>query len=139
MIEIREVRSRHEKELFLTFPWQHYKNDPLWVPPILAERRKATDPSQGIFFKDGKSYADFFLAFCDGQLAGTLCCSHEDGGLPEECSLGFFECVDDYAVAKALFDRAEVWARQHRLGMMCGTYNLDREDGRKSDRSHVVL
>ena len=144
MIEIREVRSRHEKELFLTFPWQHYKNDPLWVPPILAERRKATDPSQGIFFKDGKSYADFFLAFCDGQLAGTLCCSHEDGGLPEECSLGFFECVDDYLVAKALFDRAEVWARQHRLGMMCGTYNLDREDGRGIllegyDRPPVIL
>jgi GNAT superfamily N-acetyltransferase len=128
MIEIRTVRTRLEKQLFLTFPWQMYKSDPLWVAPILSERQKAADPATGMFFKNG--YAEFFLAYREGVLAGTLCCSHENTGDPAECSLGFFECVDDYAVAAALFDQAESWARQHNLVMLCGTYNLDREDGR---------
>ena len=142
MIETRLVRSPQEKQLFLTFPWQIYKDDPLWVMPIFSERQKITDPARGIFFKDG--YADFFLAFKDGRLAGTLCCSHENSGDPAECSLGFFECIDDNNVAEALFQQAEAWARQHNLTMLCGTYNLDREDGRGillegRDRPPVLL
>jgi GNAT superfamily N-acetyltransferase len=128
MIEIRPVHTRGEKRAFLTFPWQIYKNDPLWVPPLLPERKKATDPAHGMFFKDG--YADFFNAFKDGRMVGTICCSHEYGGEAGECSLGFFECIDDYEVAEALFKHAEGWAHEHQLTLLCGTYNLDREDGR---------
>lgn len=128
MIKITQVQSRRDKDRFLTFPWHMYRGDPLWVPPLLNERRKATDPRRGLFFRAG--YADFFLALKNGILAGTVCCSHEHGGDPHECTLGFFECIDDYAVAEALFQRAEMWARQHSLNLICATYNLDREDGR---------
>lgn len=128
MIEIRPVQTPREKHAFLTFPWQIYRNDPLWVPPLLPERRKAIDPSRGLYFKGG--YADFFAAFQEGRMAGTMCCSHEHGGEAGECSLGFFECIDDYRVAEALFRQAECWAREHGLTMLCGTYNLDREDCR---------
>jgi GNAT superfamily N-acetyltransferase len=128
MIEIRPIQNRREKRAFLTFPWKIYRNDPLWVPPLLLEREKASDPTRGLFFKGG--YADFFVAFKDGRIAGTVCCSHEHGGEAGECSLGFFECIEDYAVAEALFHHAEGWARGHGLTSLCGTYNLDREDGR---------
>jgi GNAT superfamily N-acetyltransferase len=128
MIEIRTVRTKREKRAFLTFPWTIYKNDPLWVPPLLPEREKNTDPARGLFFKNG--HADFFTAYKGGKMAGTICCSHEHGGEAGECSIGFFECIDDYAVAEAMFLHAENWAREHGLTMLCGTYNLDREDGR---------
>jgi hypothetical protein len=142
MIEIRPVNTRREKNIFLTFPWRMYKNDPLWVPPILAERVKATDPARGVFFKNG--YADFFIAWKDGEPTGTICCSHEIGGDPGECSIGFFECIENYNIAVAMFQHAENWTRQHKLTMVCGTYNLDREDGRGIlvegyDRSPVIL
>jgi hypothetical protein len=142
MIEIRPANTRREKHIFLTFPWRIYKKDPLWVPPILSERVKATDPARGMFFKAG--YADFFIAWRDDEPAGTICCSHENGGDPGECSLGFFECIDDYSVAEAMFGYAEGWARQRKLTMLCGTYNLDREDGRGilvegRDRPPVIL
>lgn len=143
MIKIHQVITPRQKKLFFTFPWQIYKNDPLWVPPILSERMKNADPERGIFFQGshsaepgskpangGRSYADYFLAYKDNQLAGTICCSHEEGGDPAECSIGFFECIEDYAAAEALFQQAETWAREHGLSMVCGTYNLDREDGR---------
>ena len=128
MIEIRPIQTAPEKQAFLTFPWKIYRKDPLWIPPLLPERKKATDPQRGLYFKNG--YADFFAALRDGLMAGTICCSHEYGGEVGECSLGFFECVEDYAVAEALFQTAEHWAREHGLTMLCGTYNLDREDCR---------
>lgn len=142
MIEIRHVTDRQEKRRFLTFPWKIYRGDPLWVPPLLAEREKATDPAQGRWFKGG--YADFFSAYKDSELVGTVCCSHENAADPRECSLGFFECIDDLDVAAALFDQAQDWARQHGLTLLCATYNLDREDARGilvegRDRPPVIL
>lgn len=128
MIEVRQVHDRREKLRFLTFPWQLYRGDPLWVPPVFSEREKATDPKRGLFFRGG--YADFFIAYKDGSIAGTLCCSHEHAGAAGDCDLGFFECLDDFDVAVAMFEAAEEWARGHGLSRMRGTYNLDREDCR---------
>jgi hypothetical protein len=52
-ITIREVANKRELHTFLTFPWKIYKGDPLWVPPILADRYKLVDPKRGVFFQRG--------------------------------------------------------------------------------------
>jgi hypothetical protein len=49
-IEVRKAESRREKNIFLTFPWRIYRGDPLWVPPLLPERKKTIDPKKGKFF-----------------------------------------------------------------------------------------
>ncbi|MBN1439779.1 MAG: GNAT family N-acetyltransferase [Anaerolineales bacterium] len=132
MIDVRPVRTARERRLFLTFPWRIYAKDPLWVPPLLPERQKAIDPRRGPFFQDG--YADFFLAWKDGKTAGTICCAEDTADTRArgraDCLFGFFECIEDYSVAEALFLRAEAWARDHGMKAIYGTYNLDREDSR---------
>jgi hypothetical protein len=50
MIEVLPVQTKRDKRLFLTFPWRIYQKDPLWVPPLLGDREKATDPQRGLFF-----------------------------------------------------------------------------------------
>jgi GNAT superfamily N-acetyltransferase len=131
-IEVRPVKTRREKNTFLTFPWHVYRGDPLWVPPLLPERKKVIDPQKGKFFEDG--YAELFIAWKDGKPVGTISCGEDQSATNSrdfgECTLGFFECVDDYAVAEALFDRAVAWASEHALIRLVGTYNLDREDSR---------
>ena len=128
MISVVKVETRKQKRDFLRFPYSLYKDDPLWVPPVYADREKNTDPKRGDFFKNG--YADFYLAMKDGEVAGTVCMHHEDGGDPQEATIGFFECVEDAAVAKALFDTATDWATAHSLTKLVGTYNMDREENR---------
>ena len=112
-IEVRTVQTRHEKNLFLTFPWRIYRGDPLWVPPLLSERKKVIDPNKGKFFEDG--YAELFIARKNGRTVGTIACGEDQSATRSrafgECLIGFFECVNDYAVAKALLDRATAWAR----------------------------
>lgn len=131
-IEIKPVRTRREKDLFLTFPWRIYRSDPLWVPPLLSERRKLIDPNRGKFFQDG--YAELFIAWRDGKPVGTISCAEERAATQThgfgECIIGFFECVQDYAVADALFNHAQDWSRQHHLVRIVGTFNLDREESR---------
>jgi GNAT superfamily N-acetyltransferase len=132
MIDVRPVRTAREKNLFLTFPWRIYRHDPLWVPPLLPERRKTIDPKRGKFFEDG--YAELFIAWKDGKPVGTISCAEDQSATRSrgfgECQVGFFECVDDYAAAEALFMQAARWARERRLIRLLGTYNLDREESR---------
>jgi GNAT superfamily N-acetyltransferase len=132
MIAVRTVRTARDRNLFLTFPWKIYRGDPLWVPPLLPERRKLIDPRQGKFFEDG--HAEMFIAWRDGHPVGTISCGEDRSATRSrgfgECQVGFFECIDDYDVAEALFERAAAWAGNHGLVRLMGTYNLDREEAR---------
>ncbi len=131
-IEIRPAQTKRERNIFLTFPWVIYRNDPIWVPPLLSERKKVIDPKQGLFFKDGS--AELFLAWKDGKPAGTLClaedCNNTRSKGFAECMFGFVECIEEFDVFKAMFDHAETWARSRNMRSLYGPFNLDREDSR---------
>jgi GNAT superfamily N-acetyltransferase len=130
-IHIRPVQSAKERHILLTFPWQIYRHDSLWVPPLLPERAKVIDPNRSPFFRRG--YADFFIAWRNGKPVGTICAANDQVTNQQrnrrDCMFGFFECIEDYSVAKALFDHAATWARQHDLESLYGPFNLDYEDG----------
>jgi GNAT superfamily N-acetyltransferase len=73
------------------------------------------------------------MALHRGRPVGTICCA-EDRKINElrglkDCVIGFFECVDDYAVAEAMFNHARGWAIAHSLETLYGPFNLDYEDG----------
>ncbi|MCX7032159.1 MAG: GNAT family N-acetyltransferase [Spirochaetes bacterium] len=131
-VEIRPVRTARERRLFLSFPWRIYRNDPLWVPPLIGEHRAMIDPRRGSFFKHGT--ADFLIAWRGGRPVGTIAAgedtavtsvqpaAHKDG------VFGFFECFENYDVAASLLDRARQWGRERGLARMAGPYFLEPED-----------
>jgi GNAT superfamily N-acetyltransferase len=129
-IQVRPVRTRRERRIFLTFPWRIYRDDPLWVPPLLPERAKTIDPQRGPFFKRGE--AEFYIAWQGRRPVGTICASEdvEINSLQRkrECTFGFFECVNDYDVAEAMLNRVCDWARARGLTALWGPFNLDREN-----------
>ena len=129
-IEIRAVRTPHEKRTFLTFPWRVYRDDPLWVPPLLPERAKVIDPQRGSFFKRGE--AEFFIAWRGGEPVGTICAAEDPptnaARNKQECVFGFFEYIEDYEVANALLQRVINWAKNRGLNALFGPFNLDYED-----------
>ena len=50
-VVVSAVRGSREKELFLKLPWKFYRGNPAWVPPMLFDVRKQTDPKRGEFFQ----------------------------------------------------------------------------------------
>jgi len=129
-IDLHPIRTARERRTLLTFPWRIYRDDPLWVPPLLPERAKTIDPQRGVFFKRGQ--AEFFIAWRDGKPVGTISAA-EDKPTNElrrkrECMFGFFECIEDYDVAAGLFHHVVRWAKRHDLNALFGPFNLDYED-----------
>ena len=130
-IEIHQIQTKKQFREFLTFPWKIYRHDPLWVPPILADRWKTVDPERGVFFQRG--VAEFWGAYRDGRLVGTISTAIDkkanENVNKKDCVFGFFECINDRAVAFALFDHAKAWAIEHGQDSLYGPFNLDYEDG----------
>ena len=130
-LDIRCASTRAALRAFATFPWKVYRGDPLWVPPLLPDRLKAIDPATGPFFEHGT--AEFFIAYRNANPVGTICTAIDEKANrtvnKRECVFGFFECVDEEEVARALLDHAVIWAKGHDLNSLYGPFNLDYEDG----------
>lgn len=129
-IRIGPVQTARGRRTFLTFPWRIYRDDPLWVPPLLPERAKTIDPERGPFFQRGM--AEFFIAWRGAEPVGTICAAvdpptNQNRGT-QECMFGFLEYEKDYEVFEALVERAVDWARQRDLNALFGPFNLDYED-----------
>ncbi len=129
-VVVRPIRTRSERQTFLTFPWRIFKDDPLWVPPLLSDWAERIDPVCGVFFQRGE--VEFFIAWRGNQPVGTICAaedhrSNADRNL-RECVFGFFNFIDDYTVFEALLGKVREWAQTRGLDALTGPYNLDYED-----------
>ena len=112
-IEVTQVASAAERTAFIKFPWRIYEEDPVWVPPLIIERKEFLDRDKHPFFRHGD--AALFLARRDSEIVGRIMASDD----PHYNALhqsnvgcfGLFESIDDPAVASALFERAADWLR----------------------------
>ena len=135
-LEIRPIAGRREFRVFAAFPWTVYRDDPLWVAPLLSDRMRDLDARRGEFFAKG-GVAELFGAFRDGRLVGTIAAAEdvpgnrraaERGEATKHCMFGFFEYLDDREVATGLLDAVASWGRARGLSDMWGPFNFDYEN-----------
>lgn len=129
-ITIKKVETKQDQIRFVTFPWKIYRDDPLWVPPLLPQRLNMLDPTKGVFIQRGE--ADFFMAYKNDQLVGTICAAEDpptnQNRGTRECVFGFLEYRKDFDVFQALIETAREWGRARGLDQLYGPWNLDYED-----------
>lgn len=126
-IEVREVRTRHERARFIRFPEMIYRDDPNWAPPLLAERRDFLDPRKNPFFEHAE--VGLFMAHGVGgeelgRIAAVVNDNHVRTHLEKAGFFGMFECVDDLEAARLLFEAAAGFLRARGMQVMRGPENL---------------
>ena len=98
------VETKSDLMQFIKLPWQIYKDDPHWVAPLLVERKEFLNRKKNPFFKHAEVV--FYLAKRNGRtvgrIAGIVNHNHIEYHQEKTGFFGFFECVNDYQVAKAL-------------------------------------
>ena len=121
-IEIYAVNSTKDFKDFLLLPWQIYKGNPCWVPPLLSEIKELLDTEKNPFWEHAKR--EIYLAKKDGKVVGRIAAIIDDthNSFHEEKTgfFGFFECVNDFEVARALFDKAKEWLVARNMTNMRG-------------------
>jgi len=125
----------HRKQLkqFIEFSWKIYRDNPNWVPPLVCDQLRFFTPGKNPYLSHSK--AQLFMAFQGEEPVGRISAHennqhirvHNDGA----GFFGFFECIDDRAVADALFDAASSWLRERGLTAMRGpvSFSVNHEVG----------
>jgi GNAT superfamily N-acetyltransferase len=125
-----ELGHRRQLKKFIKFSWKIYRDDPNWVPPLIFDQLQFFTPGKNPYFSHSK--AQLFMAFQGGEPVGRISAHennqhsqvHKDGA----GFFGFFECINDQAVANALFDAASNWLRERGLKTMRGPLSFSMND-----------
>jgi GNAT superfamily N-acetyltransferase len=129
-VQVEPVQTRQDLEDFIQFPFELYREDPNWVPPLLSQRRHLLQAKHNPFFEH--SDVALWLARRQGRVVGTIS-SHVDhlhNKVHEEKigMFGFFETMNDYAVAEALLSTARDWVRQQGMAALRGPLSFSQND-----------
>jgi GNAT superfamily N-acetyltransferase len=129
-VAIERVASKEQLRDFVKFPYALYRRDPNWVPQLLVDDYKKLNRSKHPFWKHAS--AEFFLARRDGKVAGRIASIHDEiwekTHQEKAAYWGWFECVDDSAVAAALFDAAFAWAKERGCNRIIGPMSPNAND-----------
>lgn len=124
-VVVKPVTSWSERRAFLGLPWVLYKGDPNWVPPLRMSQKELVGYSRHPFYE--KNEVQTFLAWRDGRPVGRIAAIHNRGHneLYKEARgfWGFFESIDDPAVAGGLFDAVRDWFALRSIHLLRGPTN----------------
>ncbi|MCA9263144.1 MAG: hypothetical protein KDA60_04825 [Planctomycetales bacterium] len=125
-VRVIPVTTRRQKRQFLGFPWQLYRNDPHWVPPLRLNQKQLVGYARHPFYDDAQ--VQTFLAMRNGRICGRIAAIvndvHNRTRQDEQRGfLGFFESENDPTVAHALFDAARGWLADHGQRQLRGPTN----------------
>ncbi|HVM31747.1 MAG TPA: N-acetyltransferase, partial [bacterium] len=131
-----DLRDKKELEAFLHLPWKIYKGadgkkDPHWVPPFLDDQRSLLNPDKNPFFKHAQ--VALYAAIDEkGEILGRISASVDDNfNKFWDAKVGFFgwfECVNDAEVAKALFGEARKFLKNAGMTEMRGPSSFTSND-----------
>ncbi|MBN2084250.1 MAG: hypothetical protein JW748_03430 [Anaerolineales bacterium] len=133
MLQIEQIDSNKRSDVirFYKIPFPLYADSKLWVPPLWSDLSMQLNRKKHPFYEH--SDADFFIAVKDGRDAGRIAAlenkpynKYHDR---KAASFFLFECIDDFEVASALFERVFEWARKRGLDTVMGPKGFGPLDG----------
>ena len=129
-IEIKEI-GQAELKKFVKFPFDLYKGNPYWVPPLISEEMNSLTPEKNGAFEYCECIK--FLAFKNGEIvgriAGVINKRENERNEIAQAKFGWFDFIDDLEVSQALLQHVQDWAKAkgyNQLEGPLGFTNLDK-------------
>jgi len=123
------TRQPRDVSRFLNLAYAIYGDDPRWVAPVLMDVKKVFSDVNPLF-----QHAEMQLWIARregrdvGRIAGIIEQNHNAFHGERTAFFGFFECVDDAAVAAQLFATVSAWAKAKGMTRILGPMNPTTND-----------
>lgn len=130
MVHVRKIQTRREIRDFVMLPFQLYKEDSSWVPPLIHEMKNLLRGKNNSLFKAGPHEA--VVAYKDGAPQGRLLV-----GINEELNqykgiregyIALYECMEDEEVSSALLQFAEEFLKSYGIEKVKGPLSVPGGD-----------
>jgi GNAT superfamily N-acetyltransferase len=129
-LRVRAARDRRDLKRFIDLPYRLHARDPVWVPPLRRDVEPLLSRTRNPFFEHAE--AEYFLAERDGEVVGRIAAIsnrlHNETHGDRVGFFGFFESIDDQAVATALLEAAADWCRKHDHDVLRGPASFSVND-----------
>ncbi|CAB1084042.1 Hypothetical protein associated with Serine palmitoyltransferase [Olavius algarvensis Delta 1 endosymbiont] len=124
-LEVVKVEGRRILNDFIRLPWSLYSDDPMWIPPLLLERRMHLSPKNP-YFDHAKFQA--WVIYRSGKPVGRISAQidrlHIDRHQDATGFFGMLEGENDNRTFQTLLSTAENWLRAQGMQNICGPFNL---------------
>lgn len=124
------MAGARDLDRFVDLPYRLHARDPLWVPPLRQDVRTLLSRRKNPFFEHAD--AEYYLALHQGAVVGRIAAVsnrlHNETHGDRVGFFGFFECVDDQAVADALLEAAAAWCRARGHDVLRGPASFSVND-----------
>ena len=124
--EVRRLSDAGTRRAWLEVPKSIHATDAAWICPLDIVEKQRIAPGHNPFFEAGE--AEFFVAYRNGVPAGRISAQinrrHLERHRDATGHFGFFDCIDDPVVARALVREAESWLAARGMTAMQGPFNL---------------
>jgi hypothetical protein len=124
-LQVVKVEGKKALNDFIRLPWPLYRDDLMWVPPLLLERRMQLSTSNPYF--DHAEYCSW-IAFREGKPVGRISAQIDRLYLDRHRNTtGFFgmlESEDNARTFQLLLETAETWLRNRGMQRISGPFNL---------------
>lgn len=124
-IEVVAVNGKGALKEFVELPYTLYRDEPNWVPPLRIAVKELLDREKHPYYANAE--AEFFLARQGGRTVGRVAAildkAHNRFHEENAGFFGFYESVNDAAVAEALLTRARGWVFDRGAQVIRGPVN----------------
>ena len=112
-IDVIAVETPSDIKRFLELPYDIYRGQPAWAPPLRLERSDQLNPEKNPAARNLDR--QLFLAVQNGRDVGRIAAftnpDHDAQHDSETAFFGYFDTVDDPDVLQVLLDEAQNWAK----------------------------
>jgi GNAT superfamily N-acetyltransferase len=125
-MNITQVETRADLNTFIDLPYQHYRKDPVWVPPLRDEQRGQFDHIRNPLL-DHCEYALFLLSDgrkVIGRVAAFIDRLAIEAWVEPVGLFGYYECPADPEASHLLLDTARDWLIKHSMKSMRGPWSF---------------
>jgi len=116
-------------ESFVRFSYDLYRGDANCIPPLRKELYAQLSPEFPYYQKSGNHHRHYLATSgrkIVGRISAMVNSDLRDGEGTPVGTVGFFECIQDYAVAQELLDSAIQWLQsEHNITRIWGPMNFD--------------
>ena len=130
-LTLKVVKSSKDFDAFVRFPFDLYRYNSHWVPPLIKDEIETINPNTNPVYQNAK--ARFFLAFRGEKVVGRIASIinwievNEVG--KSKVRFGWFDVIDDLEVSKLLLEQVRLFGEEHNLKTIegpMGFSNLDK-------------
>lgn len=125
-VRVRAVRTFRDRRRFIAFPYTLYRSSPHWIAPLRRDQAQLLFSKKNPFFLHSR-IEPFIAEDASGRVLGRIAAIVNGMHLKRYGDgvgfFGFFECVERYDVAAALFEAVAAYLRAQGSSVLRGPTN----------------